>query len=199
MRDALPLLTGRPDRPARTIGVTVAAAALLTLSACAGPRTVSHVSSQNDVFNYVITSSLPLDVIGNPFSGAPDAVVAAATAQGMSGNVNGRSLTFIPTMETDGPEHPGYRTVVFVSGGGVVPGPELCAGTVTAETVKGGTLHASAALCDGAEMVAWAEGWGGPVPAMPDSGYAALMNQLADAVFKRERDYDRDGNDGWPG
>jgi len=73
----------------------VAAVIALGLAACAAPRTVTHVSSLNDVFDYVITSHLPLDVTGNPFPGAPDMQVAQAAAAGMSGNVNGRPLTFV--------------------------------------------------------------------------------------------------------
>lgn len=179
---------------------TAALCGLLVLSACAGPRTVSHVSSKNDVFLYLPVSTLPLEVAGNPFPSASDDEVAAAVARGMSGTVNGRSLTFVPATGALGPERPGYRTVVYLSGGGIVSGQRLCRGALPEDGPKGGVLHASAALCDGPDMVAWAEGWGGPVPAAPDREVLGLMDRLADAVFRREIDRDRDGaGDPWPG
>ncbi|MBB4286317.1 hypothetical protein [Roseospira goensis] len=190
----------------------------LALAACAGPRTVSHVSSPNDVFNYVITGTLPLEVVGNPFAGVSDATVAAAAARAMSGNVNGRPLGFVPTAV--GTAGPGYRTVLFLGDGGVPDGQALCRGALpagtgqtgetspgtgagtgagtTAGTGGGGPLHASAALCDRAEMVAWAEGWGGPATAPDSAAFRILMDQLANAVFKRERDR-REIGDPWPG
>jgi hypothetical protein len=184
------------------VGVALCGALALGLAACVGPRTVSHVSSKNDVFLYLPVSTLPLEVAGNPFPGAADQAVTAAVARGMSGNVNGRPLTFIPTSDgRDGPNRPGYRTVVFLSGGGIVAGHDLCRGGLPHPGAKGGTLHASGALCDGPEMVAWAEAWGGPVTPAPDGAFLSLMDRLADAVFKREfdRDHDHDFNGApWP-
>jgi len=186
------------------LALFLAPALALALAACGGPRTVSHVSSLNDVFLYLPVSSLPLEVAGNPFPAASDSVVTAAAADGMSGTVNGRPLAFIPVGTASeyaamSPHSTGYRTVLFLSGAGIVAGQALCAGALPHPDSKGGTLHVSAALCEGTEMVAWAEGWGGPVPAAPDSAFHALMNQLADAVFKRERDWDRNGpGDAWP-
>ncbi|MQX35749.1 hypothetical protein [Roseospira navarrensis] len=179
------------------LGVGAAVAAALALAACAGPRTVSHVSSLNDVFKYLPVSGLPLDVVGNPFPQAADAFVRAAAADGLSGNVNGRPLAFVPAPDRFGPDHPGYRMVLFLSGGGIVAGQALCEAGLPTDSPKGGTLHASAALCNGTKMIAWGEGWGGPVPAQPDVAFLALMDQLANAVFKRERDRDRDPTE-WP-
>ncbi|WP_299437465.1 hypothetical protein [uncultured Rhodospira sp.] len=185
-------------RPSLSVAVITGALAL-TVAGCQSVRTVSHVHSLNDVFQYVYTSSLPLEVVGNPYPGANDAGVAAAAARAMSGLVSRRPLEFVPVPPGSGAHANGYRTVLFLSGGGIVPGERLCAGGLPTDTPKGGSLHASAALCEGSTMVAWAEGWGGPVPATPDATFAALMDRLIDAVFKREADRDAfESEDVWP-
>jgi hypothetical protein len=178
---------------------TASAAALLAagLTACGTPRTVSHVHSLNDVFDYVVTASLPLEVAGNPFPGVPQPRVAGLAAEGMSGDVNGRPLTFIPQQEPLGPGHDGYRTVLYLGSNGIVSGQALCQGGLPAGEGGGnGRVHASAALCEGGEMVAWGEGWGraaGPETA----AFRSLMDQLANAVFRRAPDRDERG-DPWP-
>jgi len=184
----------------RSLSVAAAVGAVaLGVTACQSVRTVSHVHFLNDVFQYVYTSSLPLEVVGNPYPGVNDAGVAAAAARAMSGLVSRRPLEFVPVPPGSGAHANGYRTVLFLSGGGVVPGERLCAGGLPTDTPKGGHLHASAALCEGPTMVAWAEGWGGPVPVVPDATFAALMDRLIDAVFKREADRDSfENEDVWP-
>ena len=168
--------------PALTLGLTIG------LAGCANaPRTVSHVQSQNDVFRYVTTTFLPLEVYGNPFPGVGEQAVAEASAAGMSGLVNRRPLTFIAVPPGRGGDS--YRTVLFLgSGGGVVTGERLCAGAVPNETRAGDRIRASAALCHRGEMVAWAEGWLGAQASPESPPYQALMDRLADAVFKRPRD-----------
>lgn len=169
----------------------------LVLAGCANtPRTVTHVQSQNDVFRYVITTSLPLEVYGNPFPGIGAQAVAEASAAGMSGLVNRRPLTFIAVPPGQGGS--GYRTVLFLgSGGGVVTGDSLCQGLAPTETRAGDTIRASAALCRQGELVAWAEGWLGAQASPESPAYRALMDRLADAVFARTRDRD-DKGDSWP-
>ncbi len=179
--------------PALALGLGVG------LAGCANaPRTVTHVQSQNDVFRYVITTSLPLEVYGNPFPGVGAQAVAEASAAGMSGLVNRRPLTFIAVPPGQGGG--GYRTVLFLgSGGGVVTGDSLCQGLAPTETRTraGDTIRASAALCRQGALVAWAEGWLGAQASPESPAYRALMDRLADAVFARTRDRD-DPGDPWP-
>lgn len=188
---------------ARRIGPLGLVAVLIgSLAACGGPRTVSHVSSKNDVFSYVITASLPLHVVGNPFGDVPADRVARAAAAGMSGIVNGRPLRF--TVAGAGVANPhGYRTVLYLGEGGIIAGHALCGSDLSGPThgsgTPGGPVRASAALCEGADMVAWAEGWGGAMRSPHSAAFRSLMSQLANAVFHREVDRPERDSDPWPG
>jgi hypothetical protein len=188
----------RPHVMRKLRTLVIAGALIGSLSACQSVRTVSHSHSLNDVFGYVYTSSLPLEVVGNPYPGAANDQVAAAAARAMSGLVSRRRLDFVAVPPDAGAHANGYRVVLFLSGGGIVAGERLCAGRLPTDPAKGGSLHASAALCQGAKLVAWAEGWGGPVSAVPDATFAALMDRLIDAVFKRETDRERSNPSEWP-
>ncbi|SDE85379.1 hypothetical protein [Rhodospira trueperi] len=182
----------------RLLSAAAVGALALIVAGCQSVRTVSHSHSLNDVFGYVYTASLPLEVVGNPYPGAANDQVAAAAAHAMSGLVSRRRLDFVAVPPDAGAHANGYRVVLFLSGGGIVAGERLCAGRLPTDPAKGGSLHASAALCQGAKLVAWAEGWGGPVPAVPDATFAALMDRLIDAVFKRETDRENRNPTEWP-
>gem|GEM_PF-3030273 len=187
--------------PAGALLPALAFGLLVGLAGCANaPRTVTHVQSQNDVFRYVLTGSLPLEVYGNPFPGVGAQAVAEASAAGMSGLVNRRPLTFVAVPPGQGGGS--YRTVLFLGrGGGVVTGKNLCLGAVPNEASDGASvgdsIRASAALCRQGELVAWAEGWLGPQASPESPAYQSLMDRLADAVFARSRDRD-DPGDAWP-
>jgi len=179
---------------ARALGVALSLT--FGLAGCADiPRTVTHEQPLNDVFHYVRINTLPLEVYGNPFPGGDDQAVAEASAAGMSGQVNGRPLTFVSVPQ--GQAVGEYRTVLFLGRGGVVSGRRLCGDGLAVERQAGDSIHASAALCQGSKLMAWAEGWLGAQDSPQAPAYQALMNQMADAVFARTRDH-RGNDDAWP-